>query len=424
MTMITEAVKTLLEKGDDMKRAERKKALAALSDEEKKAYYAEDKKRSFAPEKYIEGSLKEFQSPSGRYRLELRQYSQGEGYWSYSEGSVFKGDQLIGVVQRNYGSFPTEWVEGHPNGHDYLVCGEDYQGQTVIELDTGNRRDYLPEEAEDGFGFCWADAKWVPEHQVLLVDGCIWACPYEHHLYDFSDPLEGWPQLKPMVDGEEDFITVCGAKDPTFEGDLVTFYETKDDLDVEDGYNLEGEALAAIEWDVIKEVPDDEDDKCLVIAKKTYRREGSILNFVSEWVHPLEEAYRVRQKAAQERLAAEIAEYKANDPLYKAYVRCVADPVFSPADYQSQGWVHDRWCPDYEGTKERRWCRRIAEAGNDDDDEHKGYTIDFELAERGPIKLTIYKDGKKVEDKFWMDHSVESVEAAFAYAKALVQESG
>jgi hypothetical protein len=48
-------------------------------------------------------------------------------------------------------------------------------------------------------------------------------------------------------------------------------------------------------------------------------------------------------------------------------------------------------------------------------------TFDLEWGvDTGPVKLVIYKDGKHVEDKFWMEHSVASIEAAFAYAKGLL----
>jgi hypothetical protein len=93
-------------------------------------------------------------------------------------------------VRRNYSAFPFTWCEDHPTGHDYLVCGEDYQGQTIIELDTGRRADYLPAQAEQGTGFCWAQHYLAPSKEVLIVDGCYWACPYELVAFDFSRPLE------------------------------------------------------------------------------------------------------------------------------------------------------------------------------------------------------------------------------------------
>ena len=39
----------------------------------------------------------------------------------------------------------------------------------------------------------------------------------------------------------------------------------------------------------------------------------------------------------------------------------------------------------------------------------------------GPIKLVIFKDGKSHEAKFFMEHSVKSMEEAFAYSKELLK---
>jgi hypothetical protein len=76
-------------------------------------------------------------SPSGKYRLVVTSYTTGTlGVIT----RVADGEE-IARVDRNYHSFEHTWIEDHPSGHDYLVCGEDYQGQTVIELDTGARGD-------------------------------------------------------------------------------------------------------------------------------------------------------------------------------------------------------------------------------------------------------------------------------------------
>ena len=139
----------------------------------------------------------EILSPSGRYKLIVSSIETKPGCWNYTLGKVFAvgSDTPIAEIRRNYSSFPRTWVEGHANGHDYLVGGEDYQGQTVIELDTGKRRDFLPPEAAQGHGFCWAGAVYDVASKLLIIEGCFWACPYEFRFYDFSDPMSGWPQL-------------------------------------------------------------------------------------------------------------------------------------------------------------------------------------------------------------------------------------
>ncbi len=143
-------------------------------------------------------------SPSGRYTLKVTGYATKPGAWAYSRGEVYDGEKLVGDVKRNYSHFPFSWAEAHENGHDYLVCGEDYQGQTTIELDTGARADSgATPDTMKGFGFCWSSMHPSPDKRVLAVDGCYWACPYEVVLFDFREPMKlPYPELERWEDME------------------------------------------------------------------------------------------------------------------------------------------------------------------------------------------------------------------------------
>ena len=152
---------------------------------------------------------KAHRSPSGSYSLTIVLTVKQEEYWQFSMAQVenVQTGDIISVVHRNYPAFPFAWAENHPDGHDYLVCGEDYQGQTVIQLDTGLRKDYLPQAAKKGVGFCWvdidADVELTPP--ILRAEGCYWACPFENVRYDFSDPLAlPYPELERWYDDEEE----------------------------------------------------------------------------------------------------------------------------------------------------------------------------------------------------------------------------
>jgi hypothetical protein len=175
---------------------------------EKEDFYKDENEQ----EKY----RRESTSPSGTYKLVIRMYGTREGCWNYTRGTVYKDDQEIADVQRNYSQFPFSWIEGHKNGHDYLVCGEDYQGQTVVELDTGKRVDYLPPEAEKGHGFCWAGHEPSPDGTLLGVAGCYWACPYEARVYDFTDPMSPPYEVlfrEDLGEEEDDDDVFCRWKD-------------------------------------------------------------------------------------------------------------------------------------------------------------------------------------------------------------------
>ncbi len=152
---------------------------------------------------------KEHLSPSGRYRLLVTRHPTRPRGWDYSRGRVAStaDDAVIAEIQRNYSAFPFSWVEAHPSGHDYLVAGEDYQGQTVVELDTGRRVDHLPQEAAQGIAFCWAAHEPSPDGLLLAVEGCFWACPYELLIVDFSRPMRPpWPVLYRCDSGDPTFL--------------------------------------------------------------------------------------------------------------------------------------------------------------------------------------------------------------------------
>lgn len=155
-----------------------------------------------------EKNNEEIFSPSGKYKLVITEYTTKPGCWNYSRGRVYHkdSDECIADVKRNYHRFPYSWIESHANGHDYLICGADYQGQTIIELDTGKRVDYVPKSAQQGAGFCWVAHNPSPDGQLLAVEGCFWAAPYEVVIYDFSNPMEApWLELARDSDNE-DFI--------------------------------------------------------------------------------------------------------------------------------------------------------------------------------------------------------------------------
>ena len=94
---------------------------------------------------------------------------------------------IIADVKRNIGHFWHAWVE-HPNGNEYLLYGEDYQGYSVVNLSSTSYQTYFPEEGHKGFGFCWAAVYPSPDKLTLAVDGCYWGGPTEIVFYDFQTP--------------------------------------------------------------------------------------------------------------------------------------------------------------------------------------------------------------------------------------------
>lgn len=134
-------------------------------------------------------------SPSGRWHLSLRGTNPTKS-WDYTQATIERvaDESYQMTVIRNYPNFHHGWVEDY-QGHDYLLCGEDYQGVTVIELDTLKEVHYIHPSAEQGNGFCFAEYTLLPDNKMQVL-GCFWAAPYEKVIYDFSNPLDlPWPEL-------------------------------------------------------------------------------------------------------------------------------------------------------------------------------------------------------------------------------------
>ncbi len=369
--------------------AERKRLRHLIQPGLLRAHHRIEIDASFATQNEDMTSRREEMSQSGNYKLVIGTFGRMPNFWSYTQGRVFRigSHEPIATINRNYTCFPFAFIEGHPNGHDYLLCGEDYQGQTVIELDTGKRRDYLPDEADDGSGFCWAAYRFNAASQILFVDGCHWACPYEFRFFDFSAPLVGWPQIETDVEIDVD------NNWPTVEPDgTIRCYQTEDRGD---GH-----------WK--KSAPTNEPT---IAAIQTFRREGLKLVRIEEWVSEKEKILRIEQKESERNYEQWLKDFKASDPLYVLMNTLKEASPFKPEEHISIGITHDQWCPHFKG-HEDRICHRIYRNGSN--------TLEIEWgAKTGPIKLVVNLDGKHIEDK-WFEHSTAGMTEAFTYAKSLL----
>ena len=143
----------------------------------------------FCEENLVSDSREQHISPNGNYCLTIDAYTTGPRSWEYTRGIVTRisDSSIVADIKRNFGLF---WFLWHTdkNGAEYLLCGEDYQGQTVISLENCNVVTYFPESGFKGVGFCWTAAFASNDSKILAVEGCYWACPYEIVFYDFSKP--------------------------------------------------------------------------------------------------------------------------------------------------------------------------------------------------------------------------------------------
>ena len=91
--------------------------------------------------------------------------------YRYTKGIITDIDhKTIDTIYRNFDPFVFSWVDA--NGEEYLLCGLDYQGYSIVNLMKKETKHFVPEEAYEGRGFCWAEITYFQRKKILVVDGC------------------------------------------------------------------------------------------------------------------------------------------------------------------------------------------------------------------------------------------------------------
>lgn len=77
----------------------------------------------------------------------------------------------------------------HSNGRKYLVFRKELYGYCVLDLNTMTDYQYYPEESfRGGETFIWTGTHYNKNTNLLVAEGCYWACPFELFVVDFSEP--------------------------------------------------------------------------------------------------------------------------------------------------------------------------------------------------------------------------------------------
>jgi hypothetical protein len=125
--------------------------------------------------KPLKGRKEKRNSPMGKYTLELVPYSVSDNRFPfYSVVEIIRtsdGDR-IGKVIRNDADFPFIFVEDI-DGKDYLLCAEDNQGFTVINISEGKKHDYIAEKSKRGLAMRITDFYLSPDRKNLAIEGYV-----------------------------------------------------------------------------------------------------------------------------------------------------------------------------------------------------------------------------------------------------------
>lgn len=156
-------------------------------------------------------------SESKKYKTIIEDDDSGEKttyeIWTSTEKTVHKRDKykivkLIRVEDNHIiYQYKKENAKSYFNNfvkirdEEWWFDGRNYMLKLFVNCDTGEiYDDYLNmEESEyykDESEFIWTGpCKISPDGNYMLMDGCIWACPYETKLYDISNLSKGYKEV-------------------------------------------------------------------------------------------------------------------------------------------------------------------------------------------------------------------------------------
>ena len=120
-------------------------------------------------------------SPCGRYRLTVTWYGEP----SRAVVTRVATGEVVAVLVREDSGPGDAWVI-RPDG-DYLFYPEVQDGQSVVDLRTGEVAGYHPDRDGD---FIMTRVVPSPDGTRLAAEGCYWACSYDTAIYDFREPMK------------------------------------------------------------------------------------------------------------------------------------------------------------------------------------------------------------------------------------------
>ena len=145
--------------------------------------------------KPLRGKKETRASPSGKYKLDLMPYSVKDmrcPFYCVVEISRTDDGDRVGKIIRNEADFPFLFIEDY-DGKDYLLCAEDYQGFTLINITDGKKYDYIAEKSKRDLALRITDFYITPNKKSLAIEGYCRQKPTdlvemdEIHFYKIND---------------------------------------------------------------------------------------------------------------------------------------------------------------------------------------------------------------------------------------------
>ena len=251
----------------------------------------------------LEGAPLDVQSPSGMFRLTIQTYRTGPGSWNYTRGTVtrVRDGAVVADIKRNLSTFLHSFVR--KDDREYLITGRAYTSQTIIDLERGIEYEPDGDPYRDS-GFCWAACEAAPDGNTLVVNGCVWACPYELRFFDVTDPAHGWPPLP-----------------------VVGLSVIEDPSDRRTPRWLDARTVECFLCD-----HDEEPQERIVL-----RRQGDVMHVIEHSIADAEQERREAERREEAELDAWWTQFSTGDPRYLRLIELVRTRQL-PCDHVNRTW--------------------------------------------------------------------------------------
>jgi hypothetical protein len=146
---------------------------------------------------FTRGEIYETELPDGRHITRITEYTDNENivrpYRTVASRleilnrTGLKVAEFDSIYHKEFYSF----IE-HKNGRNYLVFSIDLYGYSVIDLSDYRHIHYVPESSfsKGQETFIWTNVLYNRRNNLIAVDGCFWAGPWQTDFFDFSRPME------------------------------------------------------------------------------------------------------------------------------------------------------------------------------------------------------------------------------------------
>jgi len=122
------------------------------------------------------------------FDLEINYYKTNKEIPNFSQGIITNNKTFHNIyINRNYSDFPFLFIT-HTNGRCYLICGEEYQGFTVVNLNTQQKINHFSKGYLTNKGFCPYEWLYDRDNNYLNILGCDYYGKEEIITYDFHNP--------------------------------------------------------------------------------------------------------------------------------------------------------------------------------------------------------------------------------------------